>query len=54
MDRLKEILQYTDDTVIFMNHDLEKARNMKLLVYAFEKVSRLKINIHKSELLFFG
>lgn len=25
------ILQYPDDTIIFLEHDLEKARNMKLL-----------------------
>ena len=30
------ILQYADDTILFMEHDLEKARNMKLLLLAFE------------------
>ncbi|WVZ64075.1 hypothetical protein U9M48_013645, partial [Paspalum notatum var. saurae] len=48
------ILQYTDDTIIFMENDLEKARNMKLLLRAFEQISGLKINFHKSELLCFG
>jgi len=47
------ILQYADDTVLFMEHDLEKARNMKLLLCAFEEISGLKINFHKSELLYF-
>jgi len=47
------ILQYTDDTILFMDHDLE-ARNMKLLLCAFEQVSGLKINFHKSELFCFG
>jgi hypothetical protein len=31
------ILQYVDDTVLFMELDLEKAQNMKLLLYAFEQ-----------------
>jgi len=26
------ILQYTDDMILFMEHDLEKANNMKLLL----------------------
>jgi hypothetical protein len=26
------ILQYTDDTIIFMDNDLEKAKNIKLLL----------------------
>lgn len=48
------ILQYADDTIIFMENDLEKARNMKLLLGAFEQISGLKINFHKSEVLCFG
>jgi hypothetical protein len=48
------ILQYVDDTIIFMDHDLHKAQNMNLLLCAFEQVSGLKINFHKSELFFFG
>jgi hypothetical protein len=48
------ILQYADDTIIFMDHDLHKAQNMKLLLCAFEQVSGLKINFHKSELFYFG
>ena len=35
------ILQYADDTILFMEHDIEKAKN-------------LKINFHKSELFCFG
>lgn len=31
------ILQYVDDTILFMELDLEKARNVKLLLYAFEQ-----------------
>jgi hypothetical protein len=48
------ILQYADDTVIFMSHDVKKAVNMKLLLTTFEKLSGLKINFHKSEIFCFG
>jgi retron-type reverse transcriptase len=48
------ILQYADDTVIFMSHDVQKAVNMKFLLSTFEQVSGLKINFHKSEIFCFG
>ena len=48
------ILQYADDTVLFKEHDLDKARNLKLLLSAFEQMSGLKINFYKSELFCFG
>ena len=48
------ILQYADDTILFMEHDLAKARNMKLILCLFEQLSGLKINFHKSELFCFG
>ena len=44
------ILQYADDIILFMKHDIEKARNVKLILSAFEHLSGLKINFHKSEL----
>jgi hypothetical protein len=44
------ILQYADDTIIFMDNDLERVKNMKLLLCAFEQLLGLKINFHKSEL----
>lgn len=47
------ILQYANDTIHFMEHDLEQARNMKLLLYAFEQTSGLKINFHKSQVYCF-
>jgi hypothetical protein len=47
-------LQYVDDTIIFVNHDLEKAKNLKVLLCAHEKLSGLKINFHKSEMYCFG
>jgi len=48
------ILQYADDMILFMDHDLEKARNLKLILSAFEQLSGLKINFHKSELFWRG
>ena len=48
------ILQYADDTILFMEHNLEQAQNLKLILCAFEKLSGLKINFHKSELFCFG
>jgi hypothetical protein len=48
------ILQYADDTILFLEHDFDKARNMKLILSAFEQLSGLKINFHKSELYCFG
>jgi hypothetical protein len=41
------ILQYTDDTILFMEHDLAKAINMKLILSIFEQLSGSKINFHK-------
>jgi hypothetical protein len=32
------ILQYTDDMILFMEHDLNKARNLKLILSVFEKL----------------
>ena len=43
------ILQYADDLVIFMSHDVEKVVNMKLVL-----TTGLKINFHKSEIFCFG
>ena len=48
------ILQYTDDTNLFMEHTIEQAKNMKILLCAFEQLSGLKINFHKSELFCYG
>ena len=48
------ILQYADDTILFMDDDLEKARNMKLLLCTFDQISGLKINFHKTEVFCFG
>jgi hypothetical protein len=47
------IFQYVDDAILFMEHDLEKTRNLMLILSAFEKLSCLKISFHKSELFCF-
>ncbi|KAL5648137.1 hypothetical protein ACJX0J_042492 [Zea mays] len=33
------ILQYADDTILFLEHDLDKARNKKLILAAFEQLA---------------
>ena len=51
------ILQYVNDTILFMQNDLEKTKHvtcMKLLLCAFEQLSDLNINFHKSEIFCFG
>ncbi|WVZ64895.1 hypothetical protein U9M48_014345 [Paspalum notatum var. saurae] len=48
------ILQYADDTVLFLDHDLDQAKSMKLLLCLFKQLSDLKINFHKSEIFCFG
>jgi hypothetical protein len=48
------ILQYADDTILFLEYDLDKDKGLKLVLSAFEKLSGLKINFHKSELFCFG
>ena len=37
-----------------MDHDLDQAKNMKLLLTVFEQLSGLKINFHKSEIFCYG
>jgi hypothetical protein len=48
------ILQYADDTILFIEHDLAKAVNMKLILCIFQQLPGLKINFHKSEIFCFG
>lgn len=48
------ILQYADDTIIFLDNDFEHAGNLKLIFCVFEQLSGLKINFHKSEIFRFG
>uniref|UniRef100_A0A0A8Z3M2 Reverse transcriptase domain-containing protein n=1 Tax=Arundo donax TaxID=35708 RepID=A0A0A8Z3M2_ARUDO len=37
-----------------MDHNIEQAKNMKLLLGVFEHLPGLKINFHKSELFCYG
>jgi hypothetical protein len=37
------ILQYVDDTIIFLKNDMEGAINMKFLMYMYEMMARLKL-----------
>jgi hypothetical protein len=48
------IPQYVDDTIICLEHNLEKERNAKLLLYMFEQMSGMKINFNISEVLLVG
>ena len=48
------VLQHADDTIIFMENNFDQAVNMNLLLCAFEQLSGLKINFHKSEQFCFG
>jgi len=41
------ILQYADDTIIYLEEDYENARNMKILLYIYEIMTGLKINFSK-------
>jgi hypothetical protein len=47
-------MREADDTILFMEYDIEKARNQKLILATLEQLSGLKINFHKSELFCFG
>ena len=47
------ILQYGDDTIIFLDHDIQEAMNMQLLFCIFKQLSGLKINFHKSMIFCF-
>jgi hypothetical protein len=48
------ILQYTDDMILFMEHNIDQARNIKLLLSPLEQMLSLKINFYKSEIFCFG
>jgi hypothetical protein len=48
------ILQYADDTVMCIEDNMDKARNVKLMIYLFEQMSSLKINFDKSEIILIG
>jgi hypothetical protein len=43
-------LQYADDTLLFLEHGYQSTSHLKWLLIYFEKLSRMKINYHKSDL----
>ena len=54
VERGLSILQYADDTILFLEDNIEQAKNLKLVLSAFENLSGLKINYHKSEVFGMG
>ena len=44
-------LQYADDTILFMEKDENKTKNMKIFLTCFEQVSGMRINYSKSEII---
>lgn len=47
------MLQYADGTIFLLQDDETSARNLKFILSAFEQMSGLTINFHKSELFLF-
>jgi hypothetical protein len=47
-------LQYANDTILFLENDLEQAKNLKIILCTFEQLSGLKIKFHKSEFFCYG
>ena len=48
------VVQYADDTIICIEDDIDKAINLKLLMYMFEMMYGPKVNFQKSEILTVG
>ena len=44
-------LQYADDTILFLDKNLQHASNLKMVLNCFEQVSGMRINYSKSELI---
>jgi hypothetical protein len=42
-----------DDTILLLEDDFEMAKNLKLVLHAFEKLPDLKIIFHKSQMYYF-
>jgi len=51
IDKGVGVLQYVDDTILCLKHNIDDARNLKLLLYMYELMTGLKINFLKSEIL---
>jgi hypothetical protein len=48
------ILQYADDMILFMEHDLQKDVYMGLILCKFNQLLGLKINFHNIKIFCFG
>jgi hypothetical protein len=44
-------LHYADDTLLFLEKDLEVALNLKWILTCVEQIFEMRINFHKSELI---
>jgi hypothetical protein len=44
-------LQYADDTIVFADPDPQNVKNLKCSLIWFEKLSGMRINFHKSEII---
>lgn len=44
-------LQYADDTLLFLNPEIDNASNVKCLLSYFDGLSSMKINFNKCDLL---
>jgi hypothetical protein len=44
-------LQYADDTLLFASSEPSHVKNLKCILMLFERVSSMRINFHKSELI---
>jgi Reverse transcriptase (RNA-dependent DNA polymerase) len=49
--RCQNILLYADDTIIFLKAHRQQISVMKIILHAYARLSGLKINLQKSELL---
>ena len=47
-------LQYADDTILFSENDLDKARHFKWLLACFKNLYSMKINYEKSDVMAIG
>lgn len=52
IDEGLSILQYADDTILFLEDELEQAKNLKMDLCDFEELSGIRINFDKSELFY--
>jgi hypothetical protein len=48
------LLQYADETIFFIQDDIQSAQILKFLLCIFEQMSGLKINYDKNELYCIG